>query len=123
MKRLLFCCTAAVLFALANCGSQASAAYPPPCYIYRHSLHMPWHGAYADETYGGPIGLVVPPTVGLQAQYSWGACSTRITPIYHQFARPYPGPYAGYVGNGFLPTPEFPSDTTQFGVYYIRGPW
>ena len=79
--------------------------------------------AYADETYGGPIALVVPPTVGLQKQYSWGVCSSRVTPIYHQFARPYPGPGAGYVGRGFFPTPEFPSDTTQFGVYYIRGPW
>ncbi|HEX3997709.1 MAG TPA: hypothetical protein VHX65_04065 [Pirellulales bacterium] len=121
MNKLLLSGLAAIGLAL-GLASHAAAATPYP-YIYWHSLRMPWHTAYADETYGQPIALVVPPTVGLQAQYGWGVCGTRITPIYHQFARPYPGPGAGYVGRGFLPTPEWPSDTTQFGVYYIRGPW
>jgi len=122
MNKLLCSGIAALGLALGSLAGNASAATPYP-YIYWHSLNMPWHGAYSDETYGGPIALVVPPTVGLQKQYSWGVCSSRVTPIYHQFARPYPGPGAGYVGRGFFPTPEFPSDTTQFGVYYIRGPW
>ena len=122
MKKLLFCCAAVLGLALGEWARDASAATPYH-YIYWHSRYMPWHGAYADETYGEPIALVVPPTVGLQKQYGWGVCGSRVIPIYHQFARPYPGPEAGYVGSGFLPTPEFPSDTTQFGVYYIRGPW
>ena len=29
----------------------------------------------------------------------------------------------GRPGTGFMPTPYWPSDTQQFGVYYIRGPW
>jgi len=37
------------------------------------------------------------------------------------FQRPYPGPYGG--GVGFLPTPYWPSDTRQFGIYPVRGPW
>ncbi len=100
-------------------SSHAETPYP---YLYYHSLNMPWHGAYADATYQEPIALVVPPTVGLQKQYHWGVGGSRVVPVYHQFARPYPGP-GGYVGSGFLPTPAWPSDTTQFGVYYIRGPW
>ena len=122
MNKLLFSGIAALGLALGGLAGNASAETPYP-YLYWHSLHMPWHAAYADSTYGGPIALVVPPTVGLQCQYGWGVCGTRVTPIYHQFARPYPGPGAGYVGTGFLPTPAWPSDTTQFGVYYIRGPW
>ncbi len=27
------------------------------------------------------------------------------------------------VAYGFLPPPQQPSDTNQFGVYYVRGPW
>ena len=34
-----------------------------------------------------------------------------------------PGGRGGYAPNRFLPTPNWPSDTQQFGVYYIRGPW
>ena len=45
-----------------------------------------------------------------------------MTPIYHQFRRSYPGPFAGG-GQGFYPTPTWPSHTDQFGVYYVRGPW
>jgi hypothetical protein len=47
-----------------------------------------------------------------------------VAPIYHQFRRPYPGPGAvGGSGGGFLPTPNQPSDTVQFGVNAVRGPW
>jgi hypothetical protein len=48
--------------------------------------------------------------------------NTRITPIYHQFTRQFPG--YGYDGGvPFYGTPAWPSDTRQFGVYYVRGPW
>jgi len=89
---------------------------------YRQSTSLPWHNAYYHTMYGEPIALVVPPTAEFQSQYGWGVGGTRTTPIYHQFTRPYPGPIGPGQG-GFLPTPIWPSDTTQFGVYYIRGPW
>jgi hypothetical protein len=121
MKQLLLYGLATLTLSL-GCLAGESFAGRPERYIYYHSLHMPWNSGYADANYGEPIGLVVPPTVGLQAQYGWGVGGKRITAIYPQFARPYPGP-VGYIGKGFMPTPIWPSDTTQFGVSYIRGPW
>jgi hypothetical protein len=83
-----------------------------------------WHSAWYDPAEGRPIALVVPPTAEFQTQYSWGVPSSRVMPIYHQFRRPYPGPGAvGGAGGGFLPTPNQPSDTVQFGVNAVRGPW
>jgi len=120
MNKLLRRSLAALLLALGGMAGTAHAETTYP-YIYCHSLYMPWHSCYADATYGMPLALVVPPTCGYQTQYGWGVCGRRITPIYHQFARPYPGPI-GY-SNGFMHTPAWPSDTTQFGVNYIRGPW
>ncbi len=83
-----------------------------------------WHSAWYDPAEGRPIALVVPPTAEFQTQYSWGVPSSRVAPIYHQFRRPYPGPGALPGGGGsFLPTPNQPSDTVQFGVNAVRGPW
>ncbi len=83
-----------------------------------------WHSAWYDPAEGRPIALVVPPTAEFQTQYSWGVPSSRVMPIYHQFRRPYPGPGAiSGGGAGFLPTPTQPSDTVQFGVNAVRGPW
>jgi hypothetical protein len=82
-----------------------------------------WHAGYYHTSWGRPLALVVPPTATYQTDYSWGVSGTRITPINPQFTGPYAGyPYEGGNG-GFLPTPHWPSDTNQFGVYYIRGPW
>jgi len=87
----------------------------------------PWHGRYYHVGYSGPVALVVPPTAEMTSDYSWGVAGTRVTRIDHQFQRPYPGPayyWSGYgYGYGFAPTPRWPSDTAQFGVYYVRGPW
>ncbi len=83
-----------------------------------------WHSAWYDPAEGRPIALVVPPTAEFQTQYAWGVPSSRVAPIYHQFRRPYPGPGGvGGSGGGFLPTPAQPSDTVQFGVNAVRGPW
>jgi hypothetical protein len=88
-----------------------------------------WHSAWYDPAEGRPIALVVPPTAEFQTQYAWGVPSSRVAPIYHQFRRPYPGPGAvgggagGSGAGGFLPTPRLPSDTVQFGVNAVRGPW
>jgi hypothetical protein len=83
-----------------------------------------WHSAWYDPAEGRPIALVVPPTAEFQTQYGWGVPSSRVAPIYHQFRRPYPGP-GGVAGGGgrFMPTPNQPSDTVQFGVNAVRGPW
>jgi hypothetical protein len=119
MKRIF---TSAAI-ALAICGLWAGAlqAEVPQVYAYRQAQVLPWHNGYYDPYWGEPIALVVPPNAEFQANYGWGVGGTRVAPIYHQFGRPFPG-YGG-AGGRFLPTPNWPSDTQQFGVYYIRGPW
>ncbi len=84
----------------------------------------PWHGNYYHTMYGHPVPLVVPPTANMVTRYGWGVSQSTMTPIYHQFQRPYPGHGVGGSGmGGFRPTPMWPSHTDQFGTYYIRGPW
>ena len=101
----------------------------PRCDVYEkryflRSQGKSWHSTWYDPAEGRPIALVVPPTAEFQSQYGWGVPSSRVAPIYHQFRRPYPGPGAmGGTGGGFLPTPSQPSDTVQFGVNAVRGPW
>jgi hypothetical protein len=80
-----------------------------------------WNRNYANTEYGQTVALVAPPTAQLQTNYGWGVASSRITRIDHQFQRNYPG--VGQFGGPARPTPLWPSDTTQFGVYYVRGPW
>ena len=80
-----------------------------------------WQQGYNYWRYGMPTALVVPPTASYQTEYAWGVGQTRSMPIYHQFGRSNPGP-----GNGegsFSNTPIPPSNTNQFGVYPVRGPW
>jgi len=91
---------------------------------WRASLR-PWHGRYANVQYSEPVALVIPPTAELTTEYGWGSVASRMTRNDHQFQRPWPGPAgSGYwTPYGFLPTPGWPSDTRQFGTYYIRGPW
>ncbi len=67
---------------------------------------------------------MVPPTAEFQTNYSWGVPSSRVTPIDHQFGRTYLGTgFGGFGTRGFMAPPFQPSDTNQFGVYYVRGPW
>ena len=82
-----------------------------------------WHSAWYDPSVGRPMALVVPPTAEFTSEYGWGVPSSRVMPIYHQYRRPYPGPGAVPGGSRFMPTPHQPSDTVQFGVHPIRGPW
>ena len=103
-----WCCTAAAATAATCCRSAAPSWYN-------------WNRNYAYTDYGQPVALVVPPTANLQTNYGWGVASSRISRIDHQFQRNYPG--NGTFGGPFRPTPVWPSDTTQFGVYYVRGPW
>jgi hypothetical protein len=96
----------------ANCG------YMQPV---RRAKFYNWNGNYAHTEYGAPVALVVPPTANLQTNWGWGVASSRISRIDHQFQRNWPG--FGPYGGPYRPTPIWPSDTTQFGVYYVRGPW
>lgn len=84
---------------------------------------LPWHGDYYYPQYGQPLALVVPPTAGFITNYGWGVGNTTSTPIYHQFGRYYPGPASGGNAAQFAPPPYWPSNTNQFGVYPVRGPW
>ncbi|MGO8746627.1 MAG: hypothetical protein ACLQNE_11620 [Thermoguttaceae bacterium] len=88
---------------------------------YERSQSSAWHGDYYDSGWGVPVAQVVPPTAAYQTHWGWGVGNTRVTPIDHQFQRNYPGPFPPTTG--FQPTPAWPSDTDQFGVYYVRGPW
>ena len=87
----------------------------------RRAQYYNWNRNYAHTEYGAPVALVVPPTAQLQTNWGWGVASSRISRIDHQFQRNYPG--NGQFGGPYRPTPLWPSDTTQFGVYPVRGPW
>ena len=111
-------CAAAADQALAgglhgNANSQAA---------YYSSQMYPWHGGYYDAAWGMPVALVVPPTAENQTKWGWGVGNTRVVSIDHQFQRDYPG-QGIFSRSWFQPTPRWPSDTDQFGVYYVRGPW
>lgn len=80
-----------------------------------------WHANYAHSEYGRPVALVVPPTANLQTNWSWGASSSHVSRIDHQFGRNYPGP--GPFGGNFRNTPRWPGSTHHFGVYHVRAPW
>jgi hypothetical protein len=84
------------------------------------SMQRPWHGEYYYLKTGQPTALVVPPTVTMQSNYSWGVSQNTMTPVYHQFGGNAP---MGSGGGVFKATPYWPSHTNQFGVYPVRGPW
>jgi len=120
--------------ALAAIGLSGQAQADPQTHLGRRARRLAartsWHAPYYHTMYGRPIALVVPPTANMQSHYGWGVTNTRISPIYPQFQRAYPGDFQGgfpgYVQGEacpFKPTPRWPADTGQFGVYYIRGPW
>ena len=87
----------------------------------RRAQYYNWNRNYAYTDYGQPTALVVPPTAQLQTNWGWGVASSRISRIDHQFQRNFPG--YGQFGGPYRPTPLWPSDTTQFGIYPVRAPW
>ncbi len=109
-------------------GRAAAASAPPggpPAFVpyggYPYSAA--WHAGYQHPMYGRPVALVVPPVSHYQTIYGWGIATTQMAPIYPQYGGPgYGTPYVDPTGQYPLP-PYWPSDTRQFGVYYIRGPW
>ncbi len=82
-----------------------------------------WHAGYSHTMWGRPIALVVPPTVRYQTNWGWGIGNTRITPVNPQFQGPMNSAVTQMSYGPYRPTPYYVSDTLQFGVYYIRGPW
>jgi hypothetical protein len=105
---------------MAECASSA-LAWAPNMMPVRRARCYNWNYNYVHQEYGQPVALVVPPTANLQTNWGWGVSSSRISRVDHQFGRNYPG--TGPFGGPFRPTPAWPSDTTQFGVYNVRGPW
>jgi hypothetical protein len=81
---------------------------------------QPWHGEYYYLRTGQPTALIVPPTVTMQSNHSWGVSQNTMTPVYHQFGGTGS---AGSSGGVFKATPYWPSHSNQFGVYPVRGPW
>ncbi|TWU19672.1 hypothetical protein [Allorhodopirellula heiligendammensis] len=82
----------------------------------------PWHGNYYYAPYGQPTALVAPPTVSMRQTYSWGVSQNLMYPVHSQFGRSATQPGAAAPGQ-FLATPNWPSHTDQYGIYYVRGPW
>lgn len=117
---LLIVALATLAPGLAHAGGRFSTTWRGRMAAQR-SQYTAWHGDYYHTAWGSPVALVVPPTAEMTTNYHWGVSGTRITPIDHQFARPYPG--VGPFGGAFYPTPRWPQDSAQYGVYYIRGPW
>ena len=112
---------AAVLAAMGSSTAQAGGGRGNRIAL-RHAQTMPWHGPYYNMAYGAPLGLVVPPTANFQTKMGWGVSQSEMVPTYHQFYRAYPGEVGGS-SMIFSATPNWPSHTDQFGIYYIRGPW
>jgi hypothetical protein len=124
MRRFILWTAVAAALLAAGMVERASAD-PRTCMgkiAYKRSLGVPWHGGYYHTDFGMPVALVVPPTAEVQTHWGWGVGNYRITTILHQFERNWPGPGYYYPAQ-MRPTPYWPSDTDQFGVYYVRGPW
>ena len=102
--------------------AQAANAYDTERRARRFSRARPWHGDYANTLWGAPVPLIVPPTAHLQRTMGWGVAQSTMSPIYHRYYRNHQGELDGD-GFRFRRTPNQPSHTDQFGVYYIRGPW
>ncbi len=109
-----------VLAVLGLCTS-AQAFWPRGQTISNYQANRTtWNGPYANPAWGVPMALVTPPTAEKQTNWGWGAGNTRVSTITHQFKRNVP---CGGFCQPVAPTPPWPSDTTQFGYYSIRGPW
>ncbi|TWU35918.1 hypothetical protein [Novipirellula artificiosorum] len=126
IRRILL--TAGLLTTLAGCFSNHNevAAGDPyamtQVWQQNFAANRPWHGGYYYQNYGQPTALVVPPTAHMRQTLSWGVSQNLMYPIHHQFGRSANSPGAAQPGS-FRATPNWPSHTDQFGVYYVRGPW
>ncbi len=119
MKKLLLCSLLALVSLGATRGDARDPDVTPEYQKQAWAQEYTWHGGYYDPQWGAPVALVVPPTAMRQYNYGWGVGTTRLSRINHQFSRGWRDP-----GHGpFYHPPAWPQDTTQLGVYYVRGPW
>ncbi len=126
MKQLILSAVVFASFLFATQTASAQAPWKGYADAQRFAAVRQWHASYYHTQWGQPLALVVPPTARMTNTWSWGVNQSEIRPIYHQYQRAYPGNFNGTgstMGQGFYPTPVWPSHTDQFGVYYIRGPW
>lgn len=122
MKLRILACAAVILAAWAQAATVHAFDETHHGHNARwRAMQRPWHGRYYNVQYGQPLALVVPPTAELTTDYAWGSVASRMTRIDHQFQRPWPNGF--WTPYGFMPAAEWPSDTRQFGTYYVRGPW
>lgn len=120
---LLAVALTAIAFAVQAPEAKAGDPYAmTQVWAHNYAMDRPWHGQYYNQNYGRPLALVVPPTAHMRQTLSWGVSQNKTYPIYHQFGRSANSPGAGSRGQ-FRATPNWPSHTDQFGVYYVRGPW
>ena len=117
-RRLVLALLTAIVLTAGVAGSASALPYNWPI---RRSWYYDWNKPYRHTAYGQPVALIVPPTATMQTNWGWGVGSSRLQRLDHQFHRNYPG--GGPFGGPYRPTPIWPSDTTQFGVYNVRGPW
>jgi hypothetical protein len=107
---------------LTSAIAQVATAYDTERRALRFSRARPWHGEYSNTLWGGPVPLIVPPTAHMQRKMGWGVAQSSMSPIYPRYHRNHQGEIQGERFR-FRGTPNWPSHTDQFGVYYIRGPW
>ena len=91
--------------------------------LYRGPIGPSWNTIYYDPAWGMPEAVVVPPTARKQWNYSWGVGGSRLSLVGPRYQVEFPGPPSAYNQRDYLPTPPQPSNTRQFGVNYVRGPW
>ena len=122
MKRLTLVAAAAALAAVLTAMPAAAQQCKGADDCRSGACNQSWTGSYYKVEWGIPLALVVPPTAESQTNWGWGVGNTRNTAICPRYSRNWPGnnPYQRTM---FRPQPYYPSDTTQFGVYYVRGPW
>jgi len=108
--------------AACGCNCEPHHGGKARAYGWQQAAGQNWHCNYYNPEWGAPVALVVPPTAEKYREMGWGVGNTRMRRIYPQFSRQYPGPFTGG-SEGFAPMPAWPSDTTQAGYYYVRGPW
>lgn len=108
------------LYAYSRGGTEAARAN---VWNQQQMQQYPWHGQYSYWRWNQPTALVVPPTAAFQTEYNWGVGQTRSLPIYNQFGFIHPGAPGAVPAGAYPNTPYWPSSTSQFGVYPVRGPW
>lgn len=118
--RQIFLLTMAVLLVFL-CGPSREAAAVRVRAATRRAPTTTWHGGYYDAAWGMPVGVVVPPKPRTQTNWGAGVGGTTVTPIVPRFSPGDPG-LSIYRRSDFQPTPPWPSNTNQFGDYYIRAP-